>query len=89
MIFQDDRTPEQKKTHRVIVLMTDRFMSGWGAAGRGPSYAGWACLPNRVGVVEARIQRRSDALRVRVVSGDYRPPSIEGHCHIYVDNGRD
>ena len=40
MIFQDDRTPEQKKTHTLIVLATDRFMSGWGMAKNGVSYAG-------------------------------------------------
>jgi hypothetical protein len=84
MIFVDDRSQEQKKTHTVIVLMTDRFMSGWGGAGKGPSYAGWACRPEIAHRVEARIRARSDAKRVRLVLGDYRPPRIEGHCHIYV-----
>ena len=84
MIFQDDRTPEQHKTHTLIVLMTDSFLSGWGKAGNGPSYAGWACRPELVDTLEQRIRARSDARRVRVVSGDYRPPAREGHCHIYV-----
>lgn len=86
MVFQDDRTPEQRKTHTLIVLMTDSFMSGWGGAGRGPSYAGWACRPEIVDTVERRIRARGEARRVRVVLGSYRPRNIEGHCHIYVAN---
>jgi hypothetical protein len=31
-VIEDDRTPEQKQTHRVLVLGTDSFMSGWGQA---------------------------------------------------------
>ena len=84
MIFQDDRTPEQKQTHSVIVLMTDSFISYWGGAKDGPSYAGWACRPELAETIEQRVRGRSDARRVRIVGGNYRPPSIEGHCHIYV-----
>lgn len=84
MIFVDDRTPEQKLSHTIIVLMTDSFLSGWGQAGKGPSYAGWACRPELADRIEQRIRARSDAKRVRVVLGNYRPPAIEGHCHIYV-----
>jgi len=29
-IFKDDRTEEQKKTHKMAVVGTDVFMSGWG-----------------------------------------------------------
>lgn len=86
MVFKDDRTPEQRKTHTEIVLMSDAFMSGWGGAGNGPSYAGWACRPEKTREVELRIRARKEARRVRIVSGDYRPPRIEGHCHIYVVN---
>ena len=86
MVFVDDRTPDQKKTHRIIVLMTDKFLSGWGGAKGGPSYAGWACPLDIVDRVEQRIRGRSDAKRVRIVGGDYRPPSGAGHCHIYVAN---
>jgi len=84
VIFKDDRTPEQKRTHTLIVLMTDRFLSGWGMAEGGPSYAGWACTPDTVNTIEQRIRNRSDAKRVRIVLGDYRPPAGPGHCHIYV-----
>ena len=84
MKLQDDRTPEQRLTHNLIVLMTDRFMSGWGEAEGGPSYAGWACRPELIDTIERRIRERSDAMRVRIVSGNYSPPSGPGHCHIYV-----
>ena len=39
----DDRTSEEMKTHQIIVAGTDSFMSGWGEAKGGVSYAGWAC----------------------------------------------
>ncbi len=84
MIYVDDRTPDQKRTHTIIVLMTDRFMSGWGQAAGGPSYAGWACRPEQADAIEQCIRARSDARRVRVVRGNYRPPSGAGHCHVYV-----
>ena len=86
MILVDDRTEEQKKTHNVIVLMTDRFMSGWGQAEGGPSYAGWACRDGEMAEMLSRVDARSDSMRVRVVGGDYRPPSGPGHCHIYVSD---
>lgn len=84
MIFVDDRTDEEKITHPIIVMMTDTFLSGWGAAKDGPSYAGWAVPLDDLDAMEARIRARSDAKRVRIVGGDYRPPSRAGHCHIYV-----
>ncbi len=88
MIFQDDRTPEQKKTHTLIWLMTDRFMSGWGKAEGGSSYAGWAFEPKNQNGIESWVRSRSDAKNVRLVMGDYRPPSGPGHCHIYVSGPR-
>ena len=84
MTLRDDRTPEQKETHRTIVLMTDRFMSGWGLATGGPSYAGWAVEDGYINACESRIRGRSDSSRVRIVGGNYRPPSGPGDCHIYV-----
>lgn len=88
MELEDDRTAEQKKTHQAIVLMTDRFLSGWGKARGGLSYAGWACTENEVEDMIARLLRRSDAKNVRVVRGNYRPPGGPGHCHIYVAGGK-
>lgn len=83
MIFQDDRTPEQKKIPHVIVLATDRFMSGWGGAKGGPSYAGWAVPLNKADEVERRIRGRAEMRRVRIVGATYRPKAGPGHCHIY------
>jgi len=40
--YIDDRTTDQHATHRLAVIGTDSFMSGWGGAEGGASYAGWA-----------------------------------------------
>ena len=87
MIFQDDRTPEQKGW--LICLMTDRFMSGWGEARGGPSYAGWAFSDGELSRCESWVRHRGDAMRVRIVLGSYRPPTGPGHCHIYVWDGKE
>lgn len=42
----DDRTPEQRETHRWGVVARDKFMSGWGQAFNGASRCAWACGPN-------------------------------------------
>jgi len=80
---KDDRTPEQKKTHRSIIVGTDSFMSGWGGAQGGLSYAGWACEPDVKDRVFNWVARRSEMKRVREVYGDYRPRGCK-HLHIYV-----
>ena len=84
-IIQDDRTPEQQETHRFAVVGTDKFMSGWGEATGGASYAGWACA-NREELDKAFdvISDRSDMKRVRIVNlNDYRATNAK-HLHIYV-----
>ena len=43
MIFKDDRTEEEKKTHRLGVRATDNFMSYWCKAEGGLSQVIWAC----------------------------------------------
>jgi len=88
MKLVDDRTKEQKKTHNIIVMGTDTFMSGWGGAKGGNSYAGWACTDEDYNACLGWVHGRSDMKRVRVVGGDYRPPSGAGHCHIYIYNGQ-
>ena len=87
MILKDDRTEEQKKTHTTIVLATDSFMSGWGEAEGGKSYAGWATEEGTINACESWVRQRGDMQRVRIVAGDYKPPSGAGHCHIYVWKG--
>jgi len=84
MIIQDDRTKEELTTHNCIVAMTDKFMSGWGQASGGISYAGWACTWKDIDKVKKWVRSRSDASRVRVVGGDWRPERKNGHAHIYV-----
>jgi len=86
MLFIDDRTIEQKKTHPYIVLATDKFMSGWGQARNGSSYAGWACRHEDLPKVERWVSARGEMVRVRIVLGNYRPRAMNGHCHIYVVN---
>ena len=84
MEFVDDRTTEQKRTHPIVWMMTDRVLSGWGKADGGHSFAGWACRYEDENRVERWVRNRGDAMRVRFVSPKYRPPSGPGHCHIYV-----
>jgi len=83
MIIQDDRTPEEKKTHPILVIGTDSFLSGWGQAKGGKSYAVWACKPEHERIVLNWVASRSDMKRVRVTVDPYRPKGL-GHCHIYV-----
>jgi len=83
MIIRDDRTKEQKTTHRVIIVSTDSFLSGWGRAKNGVSHAGWACKPEHADKVECWVSGRSEMKRVRIVGSDYRPKG-NGHCHIYL-----
>lgn len=85
MIYVDDRTSKEKETHGYIVVGTDSFMSGWGEARGGVSYAGWACKSKDLNKVESWVRRRSDMKRVRIVGEGYRP-SGQGHCHVYVVN---
>jgi len=79
----DDRTPEQKETHKFLVIGTDKFMSGWGQARGGVSYAAWACTEKDFRSVQDWAESRSDMKRVRTSCGAYHPKGT-GHCHIYV-----
>ncbi len=87
MIVEDDRTPEQRKSHTVMVVMTDSFLSGWGRAEGGPSVAAWAVGPDdTVENAERWVRSRGDAKRVRVVYDSprrYRPRRA-AHFHVYV-----
>jgi len=83
MKIQDDRTPEEKTTHSIIVVGTDSFLSGWGEAKGGASYAGWACQYKDLDQVERWVRSRPEMKRVRIVGNDWRPKGI-GHTHVYV-----
>ena len=83
MELVDDRTPEQKETHKFLVIGTDSFMSGWGEAQGGVSYAAWACTEEDFSAVIKWVESRGDMKRIRTTYGAYHPEGI-GHCHIYV-----
>lgn len=89
MKMQDDRTPEQLKTHNWLVIGTDNFMSGWGEAEDGVSYAAWACRPDDSKACLEWVEGRGDMRRIRetvdpAYNGVRYRPSAKGHCHIYV-----
>lgn len=85
-IRQDDRTLEQRVTHRWGVVARDTFMSGWGGASGGVSRCAWACHPDvNLTRVEDWVRRRSEMRYVNVVDlNTYRPPRGTAHFHIYV-----
>ena len=82
-IIADDRTAEQRLTHTVFVRGVDKFMSGWGAAQGGTSVAAWACRPEDLPVVEARVRSRGDLSRITVTRRFRASPGC-AHIHIYV-----
>lgn len=86
MRIVDDRTPEQKVTHRYGVVARDKFMSGWGGAAGGASRCAWACHPDvDIDKVEAWVADRREMIHVNVVDlKSYRPPAGTAHFHIYV-----
>lgn len=98
--FVDDRTQAQKQTHTMLVIGTDKVLSGWGRARGGASIAAWACEPCHMHAVQKWVEGRTDMKRVRVVSEvnwrkrrqdggatfkRWRPrPHSYKHCHVYV-----
>ena len=86
MIRQDDRTPEQKLTHRWGVVALDKFMSGWGGARGGASRCAWAAGPAvDLTRLEHWVRDRPEMRYVNVVDlNKYRPPRGTAHFHIYV-----
>ena len=86
---KDDRTEAQQQTHTILVVGTDRFLSGWGAALGGLSYAAWACDSGvQADAMRQRIAGRTDMSRVRTVidkpGNRYAPKAPCKHLHIYV-----
>lgn len=90
MIRQDDRTAEQRITHRWAVVARDKFMSGWGGAEGGASRCAWAVPAGEfdrdyLGHMLHWVQSRPEMLYVNAVDLDsYRPPRGTAHFHIYV-----
>lgn len=87
-VTEDDRTPEQQKTHIWGVVARDKALSGLGRAEGGTSRCAWACHPGvNTDRVENWVRSRSDMQRVSLVDlRAYRPPSGTAHFHIYVCN---
>lgn len=88
MIRKDDRSPEQKTTHRYGVVASDRFMSGWGEAKNGASRCAWACHPDaNIDRLYNWVKARKEMRYVNIVDlGSYRAPRGTAHFHIYVAN---
>jgi hypothetical protein len=86
MVKQDDRTLEQKQTHKWGVVAKDKFMSGWGGAQGGISRCAWACAPDAsLAQLEQWVRHRQEMRYVNVVDlNTYRPPRGTVHFHIYV-----
>ena len=83
-VFQDDRTPEQKGTHTVLITATDKFMSGWGGAAKGASKCAWAVERKNWRQMLEWVENRSDMKYVNVTfSGEWKPRNA-AHVHIYV-----
>jgi len=86
MTREDDRTDEQKRTHTVLIVGTDRWMSGWGGAEGGTSLAAWACRSEDEYSVDRWVRSRGDMSRVRLAidapGRPYRPKCA--HLRIYV-----
>jgi hypothetical protein len=82
---KDDRTPEQKLTHTVLITATDKFLSGWGHASNGLSKCAWGCKPEHAQQMYAWVANRSDMKHVNInYSGKWYPKAA--HVHIYVAN---
>ena len=93
MVRVDDRTPDQEKTHKYLIVGTDSFMSGWGQAKDGNSYAAWAATQQDINNCEAYVESRKEMKRVRFVidtpGARYRPrPDCCAHLHIYIYRGQ-
>lgn len=84
MQFSDDRTPAQRQSHPILWGGTDTFLSCWGKAEGGQSYAFWACRIEHDSEVERWVRKRGDLKRIRQVVKDYIPSGKYGHCHVYV-----
>ena len=81
--IQDDRINKWK--HNNLVVMQDTFMSGWGEAEGGLSYAAWACTDEHLDQVLEWVESRSDSKNVSVQDKDY-VPQFAAHFHIYEVN---
>jgi len=86
--IHDDRTPEQTETHTTIIGGYDRFMSGWGRAEGGASYAFWSCKDQDAESVARWVRSRGDISRIRSFRCRGTHQAMRKikfkQCHIYV-----
>ena len=82
--IKDNRTAEQQNTHYLLVIGLDKWMSGWGGAEGGKSYAAWATDFAHCKQVEAWVRGRGDMSYVRVREArNWKPRGKYDHVHIY------
>lgn len=84
---EDDRTENEKRSHRTGIVGQDTFLSGWGECSKnGLSYAAWACKDDDIETVMKWVKSRDDMRRVREIDlKDFRPTAPgKSHFHIYV-----
>ena len=80
---EDDRTNEQKITHKYLVTATDKCLSGWGGAQGGASKCAWACATRQEqSKVYDWVEKRSDMKYVNTTIGNWYPKAA--HVHVYV-----
>ena len=79
----DDRNTEQKKSLTCLVGGYDSFMSGWGQAEGGASYAYWACKPEDEAHVRMRVSGRGD-ISLHSYDSIVARTAQNDHIHIYV-----
>ena len=84
---KDDRSDSEMNTHTCYVKARDTFLSGWGQAEGGTSYAIWACRPEHLDTVFDWVKGRGDMQRVS--TSTFRYEQLRGdndQLHIYVVN---
>lgn len=84
-IIKDDRSEEQKQTHRWLVVGTDTFLSGWGHAAGGLSVCAWAYrTADEASAAAEWVKQCANLARVRIVHDDRYKPRVAKHFHVYV-----
>ena len=87
MAYVDDRTDEQKITHQLAVIGTDRYNPNMAEYDKGiPSYAGWAFREGWESACLGMVASRGDMKRIRVVSLDNYNPDRNTHIYVFRDS---
>jgi hypothetical protein len=81
---QDDRTELQKKEYTHLIGGRDSFLSGWGLASGGNSYAYWACKEEDSDKVLSWVSNRSDIKCVGMYRNNPPCKAPKHHVRVYV-----